>query len=88
MVFETMPVQAAWQLKPAKRVWLVDVLRLFLAVGVFNLLTDLILVLLPVPVVLRLHTTRKKKGMKTPFQILLGIIIKPPPSSSLLSLRQ
>jgi uncharacterized BrkB/YihY/UPF0761 family membrane protein len=57
-----MPVQAAWQRNPARKVWLVDVLHLFLAVGVFNLLTDLILILLPVPVVLRLHTTRKRKG--------------------------
>jgi hypothetical protein len=39
------------------------VLTLFVAIGAFNLVTDVILLTMPLPVVVRMHTNWKRKGM-------------------------
>jgi hypothetical protein len=58
------PVKKAWE-EPLsnKQYQRTQILTLFVAIGAFNLVTDVIIVLLPLPVVLRLHTNWKNKGM-------------------------
>jgi hypothetical protein len=40
-----------------------NVLTLFVVIGAFNLVTDVILLIMPLPVVVRMHTNWKRKGM-------------------------
>jgi hypothetical protein len=60
-------VQRAWDPLTAKQYRRLNVYVLVIVIGAFNLVTDIVLLLLPLPAVLKLHTTQKRKGMTRPF---------------------
>jgi hypothetical protein len=66
-------VQKAWDPLVAEHFRRLDVYTLVIVIGAFNLFTDIILLLLPVPVVSKLHTNRKRKGMFFWLYIVLNL---------------
>ncbi|KAI9755195.1 MAG: hypothetical protein M1815_005133 [Lichina confinis] len=72
-IFHREPIEGAWILKLKGSNCNVYGQKLHVAGGVINLLTDVVLVALPIPVVVRLRTSPQKKGLVALFS--LGCVV-------------
>ncbi|KAL9630780.1 MAG: hypothetical protein Q9164_006247 [Protoblastenia rupestris] len=72
-IFECVPVSAFWD-RSIKNPKCFDLIAFSLANGISNLLTDVMILLLPIPMVWRLHMDKKQKLTLT-FIFLLGIFV-------------
>lgn len=74
-IFECIPIAAFWD-RAIQNAKCMDLARVTLASGVLNLLTDVLILCLPIPMVWGLNTTKAQKVTLTGI-FLLGVLCVP-----------